>query len=205
MLVGFVFVVIGFIAICIVMARRISAVQRAKVATLSTIEGFTPAVTYDGLPGCYGVSIDTSSEQIALIGVGVPPKVFRFDQLIEVGVERDGNTVTTTNGRSGIAGGAVGLALIGPLGLALGGATRSVGTTTSKVTELSLKLYFSDLVTPFCKVEFYKNSAGGGPNNGALTLRAKTLEEWYGRFRTILSQGHQRVDEVTMSALTAQS
>jgi len=182
-----VFIIIGLIAIGVLVGAQGNSVQKAKVATLSSIEGFTPAIRFDGEFGGLGLAIDPTTNRFAIAGVGVPPRVFSFDQLIAVDVERDGTMVTTTKGSVGLVGAAAGVALLGPMGLLLGGSTKSVGRSVSKVTKLALKIYVNDLVKPCFEVAFFSSAAGADPNSGMLALSAQKLDEWYGRFRTILA------------------
>lgn len=153
---------------------------------LATIAGFSPSIQFAGMLG-ERVAIDPASKQIGIISGYTGVKLLRFNQLVEVSVERNGSTITTTTGRTGLAGAAVGFALVGPLGLALGGGSRSTAITTSKITELSLKLYVNDLANPLYKITFFRNSAGVSENNRVLLQRVKAMEEWYGRFRAIMA------------------
>lgn len=182
-----VFIVIGVIVVGALVAVQGSSVQQAKAAALSSIDGFTPAIRHDGEFGGLGVAIDPATNRFAIAGIGVPPRVFRFDQLVGVDVERDGMTVTTTKGSVGLVGAAAGVALLGPMGLLLGGSTKSVGKSVPKVTKLALKIYVNDLVKPCYEVAFFSRAAGADPNSGVLALSAQNLDEWYGRFRTILA------------------
>jgi len=175
------------VAFMFVFIRRSLAVQKVKGASLTTIDGFNPAVRYDGVLGGYGIAIDPQTNRFALAGVGVEPTIFDFSQLVAVEVERDGATVTTTKGSNGLAGAAIGVALLGPAGLLLGGGTRSRGVTSPTITKLALKIYVNDLVRPCFEVVFYRDGRGGSTNSGAVSNAAQRLDEWYGRFRTIIS------------------
>ena len=159
--------------------------QKSQTAALSTITGFKPVVSYGG--GLYkaGVAIDPATNQFAIIHPGQQPKVFRFAQLVAVEVGRNGTSVTKTNRGSQVAGAAVGAVLLGPLGLLLGGVTGSK-RNIEKVKCLSLKVYTNDLVKPIHEIIFLSDVNGFKPDSLVVTQASAQLDEWYGRFRTIL-------------------
>jgi hypothetical protein len=175
------------IAVIIVFGRRTIAAQLKQGKALSAIDGFAPAVKYEGLAGSLGVAIDPQTNRFAVAGLGVEPRVFDFSELIAVDAERDGASVTTAKGSNGLAGAAIGVALLGPAGVLLGSGTRSRGFTSPTVTKLSMKIYVSDLIHPCHEIVFYRNSRGGSTNSGLVSNAATRLDEWYGRFRTILA------------------
>ena len=181
------FIICAVIGCFFVLVRRSLAVQKVKVKSLATIDGFNAAVKYEGVFGGYGLALDPNTNRFAIAGFGIDPYVFDFSQLVAVDVERDGATVTTTKGSNGLAGAAIGVALLGPAGVLLGSGTRSRGISRPTVTKLALKRYVNDLVHPCFEVVFYQNGRGGGANSGLVSNAATRMDEWYGRFRTILA------------------
>jgi hypothetical protein len=199
---AFVFVVVLITACSLVFVRRALSVQGTKAATLTTIPGFNAVVKYDGVLGGRGIAMDPETSRFALSGVGVTPTVFDFAQLIAVDIERDGNTITTTRGSNGLATAALGAALLGPVGLLLGGGTRSTGTTIPTITKLAMKIYVNDLAHPCHEVVFYRNAKGASRNSGMVALAVKQMDDWYGRFRTVLAMketGESRFDSPKLS------
>lgn len=187
------FIICAIIGVSLVLMRRAIAGQMKKSSSMAAIGGFNPVVKYDGIIGGHGIAIDPETNRFALSRVGGEPHVFDFSQVVAVDVERDGATITTTKGSNGLAGAAVGVALLGPAGLLLGSGTRSRGLTKPTVTKLSMKIYVNDLIKPYHEVVFYKNPRGGSANGIIVTKAAQQLDEWYGRFRTILAmQAPQR-------------
>lgn len=80
--------------------------------------------------------------------------------------------------------------LLGPVGLLLGGLTGSK-RNEERVKRLSLKLFTSDLHTPVTEVIFFDHPQGVKPDSLLVKTAAQQLDEWHGRFRTIL-QGNER-------------
>ncbi|MGH6774620.1 hypothetical protein [Brucella tritici] len=157
--------------------------QEEQGKALQAIPSFRPAVKFDGANGGAGVAIDAENNKFA-ISDGGKTKVFSFSDLIAVEVLRDGSTVTKTNRGSQVAGAAVGAVLLGPVGLLLGGLT-GAKRNEDKIERLSLKIFTNDLVSPVYEIVFY----GGlkvSPDSILVKNGAKQLDEWHGRFQTIL-------------------
>lgn len=190
---AFVFAAIFIVVVGLLFASRMGRVQKAKSATFDTIDGFEPTIRFDGILGGNGVAIDPRTNRFAISGVGVAPKVYVLDQLMSVEVSRDGSAITSTETSEGFAAAAIGAALVGPAGLLLGANSRSRGITQNTVNKLSLKLYLSDLVEPSVEVLFYRNPRGGHLNSGTVHNAINRLDEWYGRFRVLLTlkSGHK--------------
>lgn len=191
--------VFGFFALAFIIFLAQNSAQKNdhahKLDIVSRIPDFDPKVKYDGLSYELGVAIDPERYRFAIISADENPKVFGFSQLVAVEVDRDGVTVTTTKGSNGLRGAAVGLALIGPLGLALGGTTKSKSISVSKVKKLALKIYVNDLSSPFHEVVFFKDSTGSDMEQRLMTLAAKELEQWFGRFQTIIKMQDEIPEE----------
>jgi len=86
-----------------------------------------------------------------------------------------------------MAGAAIASAIVGPLGMAVGASTKSVGVTDNIVTSISLKIYLSDLINPVVDVPFFHSLIGEDANDIAVKAAAKEVNAWYGRFRAILA------------------
>ncbi len=181
----FVFAIICVVVFAVAYTITDERAKKAQENALSTINGFVPQVTYGGGLTKAGVAIDVQSNKFAIIHPGQRPKVFDFNQLFAVEVERNGSSVTKTNRGSQVAGAAVGAMLLGPFGLLLGGVTGSK-RKVEKVKRMSLKIYTNDLVKPVHEIVFFIDSNGAKPDSIVVTHAAEKLDEWYGRFRTIL-------------------
>ncbi|ATY30789.1 hypothetical protein [Sphingomonas psychrotolerans] len=160
------------------------ASEAKKVASLSLIEGFKPAIVYEGAPANYGVAIDPGSSRFAIAIPGAKPRLYHFSQLVAAEVDRDGETITTTKGKIDTQGAAFGTLLAGPVGGLLAGAkTSSTSHSTTIITKLSLKLFVNDLHSPCFEILFGGGIAGSEPVNDAI----RNLDDWYGRFRSIIA------------------
>jgi len=178
-------VIVGIVIIGVAIAVADSKASTSQNLALSNIDGFKPVVSYGGGLSKAGVAIDPTSNRFAIIHPGQPPKLFDFSQLVAVEVERNGSSITKTNRGSQVAGAAVGAVLLGPLGLLLGGVTGSK-RNVEKVRRISLKIYTNDLVKPVQEIIFFNDNAGAKPDGILVKQAATLLDEWYGRFRTIL-------------------
>jgi len=163
---------------------------KSQATALSVLSDFTPAVSYQAGSLGPGLALDAERSKFAIIPAAGDPRVFAFDQLVAVDVERNGQSIQVTNRGSQALGAAVGGLLLGPIGLLAGSVTGSK-RTSEKVCRLALKIYTNDLVTPVTEVVFFNQPNGVSPGSIQLKPAADNLDQWYGRFRTILA-GHRR-------------
>lgn len=182
-------VVVGVAALLMATGNSIAKADASAAAEqtklLHNMEGFAPAVTYNGIPGSYGLALDPASEQLAILIPGHAPRLYHFTQLVAAEVERNGTTITTTKGKVSMGGAAVATALAGPIAGMLVGATTSSTSESEEWADLSLKVFVSDLYTPCFNVRF----GGGVVSATDPVFRQVTdqLDAWYGRLRTVLS------------------
>lgn len=174
----------GFVIMVVLASADVDAGKKNKVA-LSQIPDFTLAVAYGGGMSKLGIALDPSSHKFALIKHGQSPKVYYFRQLVAVEVERNGVSVQKTNRGSQVAGAAIGGILLGPAGLLLGGLTGSK-RSVDKIKKLSLKIYTNDLYEPVNEIVFFNNSGGAKQDSLAVKAALNELDQWHGRFQTIL-------------------
>lgn len=165
------------------LSKQANEAHAIRLRSLHEVPGFEPAIIHDGT-----LALDPKSKQFAIAIPGSKPRVYQFSQLIAAEVERDGETVTTTNGEVSMKGAAIATALVGPLGLMLGAKTSSTSYTASTVTKLSLQLYVNDLHAPCHEIYFFGGVGVGLPDDSQQVLDAgRELSAWYGRFRVILA------------------
>lgn len=152
---------------------------------LRALPAFASAVRFDQPGQHQTLALDPASEQWAVVGLDSPARVYGFQQLVAVEIEKDGATLEKTNRGSQIAGAAVGSALLGPVGLLIGGLSGSKRHEPT-VRRLVLKLYTNDLHTPVCKITFLDHPAGLKASDPQFIEAANWLDEWRARFLTVL-------------------
>jgi hypothetical protein len=196
----FIWSAIGCVVIAILLTVLSAQSGAKKRAALASIPGFTAAVSFGGAYFGPGIALDPESNQFAIAKRGKPPEVYAFDQLIAVEALKNGGSIQKTNRGSQVAGAAVGGLLLGPVGLLLGGVTGSK-RIEQKITRLSLKIFTDDLVSPVTEILFFDSPSGSQPGSFAVSIAARQLDEWHGRFQTIL---HKQAGQ-QLSALRAAS
>ncbi|RPF70965.1 hypothetical protein EG799_04530 [Aurantiacibacter spongiae] len=153
---------------------------------IATIPDFEPVLRFDQADKYASLAMDPDTNQFAVILVSGSYRVFHFSQLVAVEIERDGTKLELTNRGSQLMGAAVGGALLGPVGLLLGGLSGSKRHEQT-VKNIALKIFTNDLHEPVIRVTFFNHLAGCKPNTPEVRMAVATLEQWYGRFRTILA------------------
>jgi hypothetical protein len=190
---GFMFVIAVLIAMPFVL--RDESLRKEMEEQIEALPSFTSALRFDQPDKKLALLLDPESGQFVLAKPKEAPRLYGFDQLIAVDVERDGMSLHKTNRGSQMMGAAVGGALLGPVGLLLGGLT-GTKREEERVKRLSLKLVTSDLHTPVTEVIFFDSISGEKPDSTPVKKAAQQLEEWHGRFRTILL-GNERAASAT--------
>ncbi|MBN8484351.1 MAG: hypothetical protein J0L50_06185 [Sphingomonadales bacterium] len=184
------FILLGLFLAALPAIKREERERAEMEAQIANLPAFMPAVRFDQPDKALSLLLDPESNQFVLAKPREAPRLYSFDQLVAVDVERNGSSLQKTNRGSQMMGAAVGVALLGPVGLLLGGLTGSK-RNEERVKRLSLKLFTSDLHIPVTEVIFFASASGEKPDSEAVKRAAKELEDWYGRFRTIL-QGNER-------------
>jgi len=160
--------------------------QKKMEGTLNALPNFTPALRMNQPDFAASLLLDPESNQFAIGRIKAPARLYAFEQLVAVEVERDGSTLDRTNRGSQLMGAAVGGALFGGLGAIVGGLS-GAKRREERIKRLSLKLYTNDLHEPVQEIVFFNHHAGVQPGAPEVKKAAALLDAWYGRFRTILA------------------
>ena len=166
--------------------EKLGAIEAAKIQALYQVDAFEPALVYQGLAGNYGLGVDPATKQFAIAVPNHQPRLYHYSQLVAVEVDKDGHAVTSTTGKIDTSNAAMATALIGPLGLALGAKTSSESLTKDHITRLSLKLYLTDVHSPFVEIPFNVGPLGAS-DDPATRKAVNAMEEWYGRLRSVVA------------------
>lgn len=153
---------------------------------ITDIPDFTPALRFDQGDCFASLLLDPEGHQFAIWRFDGEHRKYEFDQLVAVEIERNGSALELTNRGSQAMGAAVGGALLGPVGLLIGGLTGSK-RQEERIKTLVLKIYTNDLHNPVSRVTFFKHPGGRKADAPEVQAAIEMLEDWYGRFRTILA------------------
>jgi len=183
---------VGGITIAVMVEKAKAAETAKQKRKLEARSDFTATVVRgQGFTRGWGVAIDGDRQKFAFVDASPNPKIFNFNQLAGVEVERNGQSITKTNRGSQVAGAAIGAVLLGPAGLLLGGLSGSK-TAVETIKKLSLKVYVSDFVQPVYEIIFYEQIGSKGAKESDLSMQMGELNAWYGRFHAILATSASR-------------
>ena len=152
---------------------------------LQALPAFAPAIRFKENSTNTTLALDPSSEQWAVVGLEGPARLYGFNQLVAVEIERDGASLEKTNRGSQLAGAAVGAAFLGPVGLLIGGLSGSKRQEPT-VKRLALKLYTNNLQSPVSKITFFDHPSGLKVGDQQVVQAVSELEKWHARFLTVL-------------------
>ncbi|EJL22439.1 hypothetical protein [Novosphingobium sp. AP12] len=180
------FVIIGCV---LLVASRLclpmESPEKRKARALSLVPNFTPVVEHQQPDKALTLMLDPASDRFVLMKGLDELRVFDFEQLVSAETVSDGKSIEKTNRGSQAMGVAVGGALLGPVGMLIGGLSGSKRRHAT-VKQLSLKLYTNDVHFPVSEIVFFKNSAGLPVDSRPVKQAASQLDEWYAKFLTIL-------------------
>lgn len=124
------------------------------------------------------IAINRSEQRIAL-GTASEHAELPWSKISSVEIERNGETITTTNRGPQLFGAAVGAALLGPAGLLLGGLT-GPKRTRNRIRELSLKIVVDDPHRPVHRLVFLRLKGDGiAADSRALREPVSRLEHFH--------------------------
>jgi hypothetical protein len=102
-----------------------------------------------------------------------------WSDLNAVEIEKNGQSVQQTNRGSQVMGAAVGAALLGPLGLLVGGLTGSK-RSRERINELSLKVTVDHREAPIHRIIFFRMEGSGvDAKDNSLRAPAAKMEHWH--------------------------
>lgn len=176
-----VFVVIVILIGCVVASLNQQGAHNAIRAALpeySATQSYEPAIW----ESTSGISIDERRMKICLIDHTAvnPYRVISYADVLESEVVEDGYSVTKTGRGSQIVRGAIGAAVLGPVGLVVG-ALSGKKTTKDKISNVDLRVIVKDTVRPIHTIKFLKEETPKG------SFAYKTANENAQRWQAILS------------------
>lgn len=176
-----VLLLIGFVIFAIVSSQ---ANAERQSAILASLPDFTPSVSHFTAFHGAGIALDVSRSKFMVSGGGRAPRVYGFDDLVAVEVTHNGASITKTNRGSQVLGAAAGGILLGPVGLLVGGLSGSK-RQEELIKKVSLKLFTKDLISPVEEIVFFDGGSVGMSAERA-KIFVEPLDQWHGRFQTIL-------------------
>lgn len=137
--------------------------------------------------GGTSLGIDPDNNLVVFVDNNMNTSIFNFADIVGVEVSRDGQSLVKVNRGGQVGGAVVGAAILGPVGLLIGGLSGSK-RTEEFVSRLSLKIYTSDLHSPVQEIVFHEGTKMS-INGMAYRSVMNEVDRWYGRFMVIVERG----------------
>lgn len=158
------------------------------------------------------LKIDSESNLIQVFSVDLPdllenydlssvePFIIHFDELEEVEVISDGNTLTKTNRGSQAAGAALGTALLGPAGLLVGGLSGST-SAKEKVEQVKIRIRVQNAEKPLHEIVAFNSELKGGmkANSSIVKSALQPVDELVARLKNIIAKNSRDLTPLARS------
>ncbi len=116
---------------------------------------------------------------------------FRFDKIIEIEVNQDGDTVTKVS-KGGLLGGAlVGGVLAGGIGSVIGSLAANK-SSTEKVKNINMRIILNELSTPTFTINFLNSLNPISKDSEQFKTIVKDVDHWYGIFTILLKRNNEK-------------
>lgn len=116
-------------------------------------------------------------------------KMVNFEDIIEVKIKRNSETLTTTSRGSQLASATVGGLAFGGIGMLIGGLSGSSKSSTL-TKKLSLEIVINDFDYPVFEIVFINMSNGLNESDELFKILTKDLDHWYRVFTVIIHQNN---------------
>ncbi|KOP80654.1 hypothetical protein AMS59_04585 [Lysinibacillus sp. FJAT-14745] len=120
-------------------------------------------------------------------------KKYTYEDILEVEVLVDGETITKTSRGSQLGGALLGGALAGGVGAVIGGLSGST-TSQEKIGSIQLKITVNDINNPVILLKIFNTSTPWDKNDEELKQYSDTAMEWQGLFAVIINNGDKKVE-----------
>lgn len=120
-------------------------------------------------------------------------KNYTYEDILEVEVLVDGETITKTSRGSQLGGALLGGVLAGGVGAVIGGLSGST-TSQEKVGSIQLKITVNDIKNPVILLKIFNTSTPWDKNDEELKQYSETAMEWQGLFSVIIKNGDKKVE-----------
>jgi hypothetical protein len=182
-------IIVAGVAIAIAQLITQSKAREAMSTAMST-SGFRAHQQFMSADARTGLGINSFEATACLTVAGGAPRLIRFQDLLEVEIQEDGQTITKTQNTSQVGRALVGGVLLGPVG-ALAGALTAKKSSIAKTRRIDLRLVIADATSPVHTLNFLDHP--NGVEKSSLTYRQarEKAEHWYGAITACIRQAEQ--------------
>lgn len=194
-------VVLGFVLVGVIASVAngpwMKRHEQARAA-LAAIPGFRATHRFVDADAQVAIAIDQVTKRVCFATPGPRPvtKLFDYKDVLQTAILEDGETITTTSGRTGRA--LLGAAAFGRIGF-LAGALTPRRTTTTRVSRLDLKIVVNDAAQPLYMLNFLSGSYER--TSQAFKDAHRDITTWHARILAVISEADE--DETALVASNA--
>ena len=107
--------------------------------------------------------------------------IYNFENIINVEIEIDGNSVASPSLGGAIAGGL----LFGGAGAIVGSSAKTIN---KQIKDICLKIFIDDLNNPYHRLVFFTSETFIPSNHESISVPQKNINEWYARLLNIIDK-----------------
>ncbi|AKO91904.1 hypothetical protein BEH_07190 [Priestia filamentosa] len=149
--------------------------------------------------GEQGIAFDSQTDKIILFNT-VSDKVFKKQEILQVEIVEDGNTISQISRTGQLGGALLGTMIAGTAGAIVGGLSAS-RSKVEKITDMKLRVIVDDTSSPIHEVTFFHTSKNEAIKKSDATYKQvyRTILEWQKIVEILIKRADQEEQKLNIN------